>query len=366
MTQFRLRVKLRMGVGDRAFALDVDAQSDARAIAIVGPSGSGKSTFLATIAGLRRPDEGFLAIGDRVFFDSTRSLHVAADARGIGVAFQDQRLFPHLSVLGNVRYGTQRADGIALSEEEILDALELTPHRSKRPTDLSGGERQRVALARALLSRPRLLLLDEPFSSLDRRLRERAIQLVRSVIDSKGLPTILVTHRMDEALRLTDEVIALAGGRSLGQGHYRDLVHEPAADAALGAGGVINVLPGHITHGEEPGLSIVSLVGTGMSMALPACELPSGSSVTVAFAAREVAVARERIDRISIRNQLPGRVERLSEHEHGVLVQIALVSGDRPPVTLLAETSRRAVKELGLAPGVTVMALVKSQAIGLL
>ena len=190
---------------------------------------------------------------------------------------------------------------------------------------------------------------------------------MRSVIESKGLPTILVTHQMDEALRLTDEVIALAAGRSLGQGHYRDLVHEPAADAALGGGGVINVLRGQIARqGYEPGLSFVALSDAGVKVAMPRCELPAGSPVTIAFSAREVAVARERIERISIQNQLPGKVERLSQHGHGVVVQIAIGGEDRQPCAVLAETSRRAVEELGLAPGVTVVALVKSQAIGLL
>jgi len=158
-----------------SFALDVafrtpNGESDSPGvIALFGPSGCGKTTTVHLLSGLLRPDAGIVRVGDATLFDSARGIDVAAERRRIGYVFQDARLFPHLDVLRNLRYGAERApqEGLRVDFDEVVDLLGLRPLLARRPHRLSGGERQRVALGRALLCRPRMMLLDEPLASLD-------------------------------------------------------------------------------------------------------------------------------------------------------------------------------------------------------
>lgn len=180
-------------------------------VALLGPSGCGKSTLLKLIAGLERPDAGVLR------FDGADLSGVTPDARGFALMFQDFALFPHLDVLGNVMFGLRerrvpRAEARARAND-MLDALGLDGYQARRVWTLSGGEAQRVALARALVTRPRLLLLDEPFSSLDAHLRQGLQQDFRRLLGERGVPALLVTHDRAEAFAMADRVALLCDGR---------------------------------------------------------------------------------------------------------------------------------------------------------
>ena len=182
-------------------------------VALLGPSGCGKTTALRCVAGFLRPDRGVIRLGDRVLDDDGR--HVAPEKRGIGVVFQESALFPHLSVRDNVAFGLQdtprrlRAERVA----EVLKLVGLTGLEDRAPHALSGGQQQRVALARALAPRPRLLLLDEPFSSLDELLRAEMRSQVQAALRAEGATAILVTHDQEEALQMADRVAVMQGGR---------------------------------------------------------------------------------------------------------------------------------------------------------
>ncbi|HEY2434094.1 MAG TPA: ATP-binding cassette domain-containing protein [Vicinamibacterales bacterium] len=194
-----------------AFTLAAAFEIDGRAAALFGPSGAGKTTILDTIAGLRRPSRGTIAVDGRALFSSALGLDVAPYRRRIGYVPQDVALFPHLNVRGNLRYGSHAAS--ALDPERVTTMLEIDRLVDRRVTDLSGGERQRVALGRALMSGPSLLLLDEPLAAVDVALRRRILPYLRRVRDELKVPILYVSHDRQEVDELADRVVTIDNGR---------------------------------------------------------------------------------------------------------------------------------------------------------
>jgi len=197
------------------FALDVAFASEARVVALFGPSGSGKSTLLNVIAGLIRPDYGRVKVDGRVLTETETGTFVPAHRRRIGYVFQEARLFPHLSVRGNLAFGrwfTPRAERYA-DAAEIVALLGLASLLDRRPATLSGGEKQRVAIARALLSSPRLLLMDEPLASLDAARKAETLPYIERLRDELSVPVIYVSHSREEVDRIAEEVVHLQEGR---------------------------------------------------------------------------------------------------------------------------------------------------------
>jgi iron(III) transport system ATP-binding protein len=189
---------------------------DGELLTLLGPSGCGKSTTLWSIAGLHRPDAGTIGIGDDVVFDSGRGVHVPPERRECGVVFQSYAVWPHMTVAENVGYPLRlrrmKRPARAGRVQEVLDLVELGDLADRYPHQLSGGQQQRVALARALAHPPRLLLLDEPFSNFDAKLRDRARVWLRALQREVGVTTVFVTHDQAEALSLSDRVAVLRDG----------------------------------------------------------------------------------------------------------------------------------------------------------
>jgi thiamine transport system ATP-binding protein len=197
-------------------------------VALLGPSGSGKSTLLRAIAGLEPPDAG------RILFAGDDLSGVPPHRRGFGFMFQDGALFPHRDVRGNVEFGLRMA-GMRAAErdarvDEVLALVGLTGLGARRVAKLSGGEQQRVALARTLAPRPRFVMLDEPFGSLDRLLHDRLVEDVRALLRAADLPALVVTHDHDEAAALADRVALLREGRVVQQGTITELMSAPRND----------------------------------------------------------------------------------------------------------------------------------------
>ncbi len=212
-------IKKRLWSGRRVFHLEVAFASGKDIVVLFGPSGVGKSLTLQTIAGLTTPDEGRIVVGERILFDSHRKIRVPSRHRNIGYVFQDYALFPHLTVARNVSFGLKQGwpwylpRGERLRLEEALEIFVLSPLKYSLPRDLSGGQRQRVALARALIRRPSLLLLDEPFSSLDALLRVKMRQELLKIKERFSIPVILITHDPEDVAALAETVVVYEHGR---------------------------------------------------------------------------------------------------------------------------------------------------------
>ena len=213
-------------------------------LAVLGPSGSGKTTMLRLIAGFERVDRGEVWLQEKQLSGPGR--HLPPEARGIGFVFQDYALFPHLDVLGNVAFGLARLDAAERRRraEKVLDLVGLTLFRHRRPHELSGGQQQRVALARALAPEPRLILLDEPFSSLDAGLRESTREEVRAILKQAGIGAVLVTHDQEEALSFADRVAVIRDGAIEQLGPPEEVYHYPSTPFVARFLGQTNLIQG--------------------------------------------------------------------------------------------------------------------------
>jgi iron(III) transport system ATP-binding protein len=203
-----------------------------KVVALLGPSGSGKTSLLRAVAGLERPHRGAIRIGDTTFFDAAKRIDLPAEARGLGLVFQSYALWPHRTVFKNVAYGLELRDASAVAIKmrvnKALAQIGLAHLAGRYPHQLSGGQQQRVALARALVYEPAVILLDEPLSNLDAKLREEARAWLRQLIVSLGLSALLVTHDQIEAMAIADRITLLNAGAVEQEGTPTELYQQPA------------------------------------------------------------------------------------------------------------------------------------------
>lgn len=198
------------------FRLEIGERVQTKVLALFGASGSGKTTVLESIAGLRRPERGWILVEGRTLYAPTEGVDLAPRLRRIGYVPQDSVLFPHMNVRKNILYGADRGNGITLGR--VLEILEIEPLLERRVASLSGGERQRVALARALMSSPRLILLDEPLAAVDLELRRRIVPCLRRIRDELGVPMVYVSHDAAEIRTIADRAIVLDRGNVIASG----------------------------------------------------------------------------------------------------------------------------------------------------
>lgn len=322
---------------------------------LFGPSGAGKTTILRLIAGLATPDSGTIRLGDTVLFDSARRINIPLRARGVGLVFQDDLLFPHLSAADNIKFGLKGRPGpeVAARLAEVAALCGVSNLLGRRPEALSGGERQRVGLARALAPRPRLLLCDEPVSALDLAGRHALIDRLRAVQEAEGVPVVYVTHSPAEALALGQRLFLLDGGRVVAEGPPIDVL----AGAAGRGRGVLDGLRNGFTGVVEAGPS-VRLDGGGPSLWVPDPGRPAGTRVVVEVLAEEILLAVGGVEglRVSARNLIEGVVERVVPH--GTDAEVFVRTGG---VCWVASVVDRAVESLGLAEGVAVRLVIKAR-----
>ncbi|MGW6358549.1 ABC transporter ATP-binding protein [Streptomyces sp. NPDC055092] len=239
---------------------------DGKFVTLLGPSGCGKTTTLMSIAGFHTPDAGTISHGDRLLFDAAQSHNIPAERRELGVVFQSYALWPHLSVAENVAFPlkVRRTDRAETKRRvgEVLDLVELGHRAGAHPHELSGGQQQRVALARALAHGPSALLLDEPFSNLDAKLRERAREWLGDLQRDLGITTVFVTHDQTEALAMSDEILVMNHGRIVRAGTPEDVYRRPNSRFVAEFLGRCNFLTGNARSTgagtwllETPGLS---------------------------------------------------------------------------------------------------------------
>jgi molybdate transport system ATP-binding protein len=322
---------------------------------LFGPSGSGKTTVLRALAGLDRPEEGTIAFEGETWFDATRGIFVAPQARGIGFLFQEYALFPHLSVAANVGFGLHGAPGAerAARIAEVAERFGIQELLPRRPGQLSGGQRQRVALARALARRPRLLLLDEPLSALDAPSREALRGELRHLLESSGVPTVLVTHDRTEALALGDRLVVLVDGTVRQVGPVHEVFSSPVDAEVARVVGTENVFPSRLLRRED-GLVVVR-AGAAELVAID----PGGieDEAYACIRAEDVVLETQEGHPSSALNHLPGVVA--ARREEGPLVRITVDAG----VRLVALVTRASAERLQLVPGRQVSAVVKAPSV---
>ncbi|MGH8251110.1 MAG: molybdenum ABC transporter ATP-binding protein [Steroidobacteraceae bacterium] len=324
-------------------------------VALFGRSGCGKTTLVETIAGLVKPDVGTIRMDDVVFVNTADRINLAPERRRVGYVFQEARLFPHLNVLGNLRYGFKRARpprGIGF--DEVVGLLGLETLLRRRPNRLSGGERQRVAIGRALLAQPRLLLLDEPLASLDAGRRDEVLPYLEKLRDSFTLPIVYVSHQFDEVLRLATHVVLLEEGRVLAKGELATVCLDRKLRSIAGPDAIGAVVDGEIT-GREPDSGLV-LLRFGDNTLRIAADLAAGSRVRVRLPARDLIIALEEPRGLSVRNALRATVTAI-EADDRLADLVRLDMGGKPVV---ARITRAATRSLELKPGLAVWVLVKS------
>ncbi len=326
--------------------------------AVFGPSGSGKTTLLNCLAGLAKPDHGEIEVLGQTVYSSLQRVGIPPERRGVGYVFQDSALFPHLDVRDNIRYGHQLTPGAkrTVSMERIVDLLHLQDLMERGVSELSGGERQRVALARALAASPRLLLLDEPISSLDLAFRGVILRYLRQVRDELGIPMVYVSHSISEVMAIAGDVLVLSGGVPVTQGRPSTVLSNPRLNRIADYAALENLIDADVVGRRSDGLQ-VELEADGLRLLAPEVESSPGERVTIAIRASDILVALDIPSRISAQNVVPGVVEEI--HAHGPRVVLFVSAG----VRMMAEITPDALRSLGLSVGDRVYLIIKSTSI---
>jgi molybdate transport system ATP-binding protein len=335
------------------------ALSLGREIGVVfGRSGAGKTTLLRLIAGLEAPDDGHVRLDGVPLFDSSARVDRPLRTRRIGMIFQDDLLFPHLTVAGNLRYGLKgkpRAE-VETRMTEVAELCGVVPLLDRKPATLSGGERQRVGLARALAPRPRLLLCDEPVSALDLASRHLLIERLRAVGRAESIPILYVTHSPAEAIALGTRLFLLDRGEIVARGDPLDVLATSRAGSIARLEGVRNILPacvdGHAHNGGETHLRLLD----GPELIVPFHDRPPGTVLAIEVRGDDILLARGPCEGLSARNIIAGTVDRVVAR--GPDAEVVVRTGG---VAWIVSVVAPAVESLGLAPGSDVRLIVKAR-----
>jgi molybdate transport system ATP-binding protein len=348
-------VELRARVESRAVDLELNVAAG-EVLAVLGPNGAGKSTVLHVIAGLLRPDDGTVRVGDRLLTDTSSGVDVATHDRRIGLLMQDPLLFPHLNVTANVafgprsgnRFGRKRSQELARHWLSEVEAAELA---DRMPRQLSGGQAQRVALARALAAEPDVLLLDEPMAGLDVGVATAMRQVLRKVLARDGRSALLVTHDLLDVVTLADHVVVVESGRIVESGPSAAILAAPRSRFGARFAGV-NLVSGRL----EANATLVTAFGTTWH-GTAAAALAVGTSAVAVFAPSAVAVYRK-APHGSPRNAVEVVIAELDGRGPAVRVRADEQPDGAPG--LAADVTAESAAELRLAPGERVYFVVKS------
>ena len=346
-----------------SFSLEAHWRVEAsRVLAIVGPSGAGKTMTLRVIAGLVHSDAGHLALGGRLLHSSESGVWVKPHERSVGYVPQHYALFPHLSVRGNVAFG---ARGNTRHERDQTATHAMATFRiadvADRPsTKLSGGQQQRVALARALANAPQALLLDEPFAALDVPLRRELRREILGIKEREGIPIVLVTHDLADAVAMADDVIVLENGRVADEGRPLDVIERPRARGLSRVTEIQNVFEGRVADvSPEDGVMICDL--GAVSLVTAHAGMRPGDTARVGVRAGDVLVAVAPPSGLSAQNVIPGVIVDVAEEGFERLLSV-----DCGGALFRAEVTPRSVTQLDLHPGRGVWLVIKSNACFLL
>ena len=327
--------------------------------AIFGKSGAGKTSTINAIAGLTRPDVGVIQIGNTTLFDQNLRINLPIYKRQIGYVFQDDRLFPHMTVRNNLIYGTPKNRDVAnsLNLTDITGLLELAPLLERRPRTLSGGEKQRVAIGRALLSNPKLLLMDEPLASIDVQHRFEILPFIQRVREKTGITIIYVTHALEEVIFIADQIILLSEGRVTAQGTVEEIMSRldlHPMTSRFDAGAVISA----IYSGYDREFDLGELSFDGGTLRIAGLNAEIGIHLRAHIRARDVSLMLDNPKDTSVLNVFKGELIEI-RHEDGPQLDLLINIG----TPLIARITRKSLNDLNLDIGSKVYAMIKAVAI---
>jgi molybdate transport system ATP-binding protein len=353
-------ISLRLNVARPGFSMAVDLALPGKGVtALFGHSGSGKTTILRAIAGLERHAGGYLSVNGAVWQDDARGIWVPTHLRALGYVFQEASLFSHLSVRGNLDFALKRAGKLdAALFEHVLALLGIAHLLDRRTPDLSGGERQRVAIARALLTRPAILLMDEPLAALDGKRKDEVLPYLERIHAELDIPMLYVSHAIEEVARLADHVVLLDTGRVLASGPAAETLAR--IDLSMGLADDAGVLVEGSVSGVDAAYDLLHLDAAGGTLHVAHAALAQGTRLRLRILARDVSLALTRPQDSSVLNQLQATVVATWPADTAAHVIVKLDAGGTP---LLARITRRSYDQLGLANGKHVWAQVKAVAL---
>ena len=355
---------IRLRLGDVSFFFD--AEVDSPITGIFGLSGAGKTTLMRVIAGLETPYEGRLLFNDRVFFDAQQRQCVPPNRRHVGLVFQEHNLFPHLSAEKNLRYSAPYLKGrrARIDFDTVVELLDLRPLLHKMPAMLSGGERQRVAIGRALLSQPELLLMDEPFSNLDRDRRGRVTSYLLEIAERFDIPMLIISHDLEDILKLTRSFLIIEDKTVRAAGSYLDIADRGELPGLVSYNRFVNTP--EFRHVRFDAEQQINFFRPNDRPDGPLLTTNSSAFVDPKFHGRrarlcifpdDIALSKTEIRDISIQNQLRGVVTQVRTSSRTCLVTIDC------GIPLTAEITEAAKTQLGIAVGAQIYCLIKAKAI---
>ncbi len=356
----RLSVRLRKrfpSTGVSSFALEASFTVSAGFTILFGASGAGKTTLLDSIAGLQTPDEGQIAIGETVLFDSHSHGNVPSNRRCVGYLLQSLALFPHMTVEQNVEYSLAalKHSEREARRREVLESFRIAALAQRRPGEISGGERQRVALARALVTRPRVLLLDEPLAALDAVTKARIVDDLRAWNNRHQIPILYVTHDREEVFALGENVLLLEAGRLAAEGSPHDVLHRPQSESVAQLAGFENIFEcSMVSSHPEQGTMTCRINGSALQIEVPLTRVDSTQPLHVGIRAGDILLASVAPVGLSARNVLCGSITAVEQRD---ITVVANVNCGAEFEVHLTPGARQALR---LEPGARVWLVVKT------
>ena len=323
--EISVRIRKSFGGERGAFGLDVEFSAAAGFTILFGASGAGKTTLLDCIAGLQAPETGRIAVGASALFDSSRGLDVPPNRRAAGYLMQSLALFPQMTIAQNVQYGL---DGLARSERQarctqILQAFRIASLTERRPRDISGGERQRAALARTLVTRPRVLLLDEPLTALDAVTKAQIVDDLRAWNREQQIPILYVTHQREEVFALGENVIALDAGRIVARGSPHEVLQRPQSETVAQLAGFENIFDcAFVADHPEQGTMTCRVARSAVNLEVPLSRIDRARPVRVGIRAGDILLASGEPQGLSARNVFAGTITALEQRDVMVIARV--------------------------------------------
>lgn len=345
------------GEHDSSFLLDLEFAASKGFMILFGASGAGKTTLLDCIAGLQTPETGRIAIGDAVLFDSTARVNLPSNRRSVGYLLQSLALFPHMTVEQNVQYGLAALKAAERESRcaEILQSFRIQGLARRRPDEISGGERQRVALARTLVTRPRVLLLDEPLTALDAVTRSQILDDLRSWNTRRGIPILYVTHQRQEVFALGETVIVLEAGRVVAHGSPHQVLQRPELETVAQLAGFENIFDcAFVAAHPEQGTMTCRVTDSMLELEVPLSRIDATQPLRVGIRAGDIMLASSPPQGLSARNVFAGVIAGLQQRDVTIIAQVNCGADFEVHVTPAARDA------LQLQPGRSIWLVLKT------